>query len=319
MHPYAARTLVVLLALSSVACSGTKSVVGDAGVDTPTIDAPTIDTPAVDTPTTDAPRADAADASRPDISAIDAPDVSLVDVVDAGSIVDVLDAGAVDRPDVVLAPDVVDGGTPIDAPDVADAADVVDVTDAPDIVDLPAVDAGALTWDPSTADSFTELSSDNLGITGYAPFCAAGVRATRTRTTGRWYWEHRASRDGGSNDTACPVGIGISSPDGATRAAFYGHHGNHSYLTSGAAVCTLAGAPVPVDSGAVIGVAWDADVGTVDFYVSGVRVSSCTVPSGTYFPYGSHCNDSFHHCSGTTNFGASPFAHAPPSGYASML
>jgi len=176
--------------------------------------------------------------------------------------------------------------------------------------------SGARAWDPATTtDPGIELSNGNLTISGTNPTCAYdGVVTPRATATGRWYFEHTALRDGGSSDTRCPVAIGIESLDGATRVAWYGYHGSMTTLSLGTYACAPTG-EIYVDSGDVIGVAWDADAGTVAYTLDGVPTFTCTVPAGTYLPFGSHCNDSIHHCSGTTNFGDTAFAFGPPDGY----
>jgi hypothetical protein len=171
-------------------------------------------------------------------------------------------------------------------------------------------------WAVETMGTNVTLSNGNRTVSGTAPGCAGGVLGSDWRTTGRYYFEHVAVRDGGTSDARCPVAVGVSSADGEKAAIWYGYLGNTSYLSRGSVACTAAGPPtVYVDSGDVMGVAWDASARLVRFYRNGTLAFSCTLPEGVYYPVANHCNDATYHCAGTTNFGEAPFRHAPPSGF----
>lgn len=134
--------------------------------------------------------------------------------------------------------------------------------------------------------------------------------ATSARSNGRWYWEMTARQDGGSSSLNCPVVAGLSSADRSTRVAGYGYHGTFGFDSRGSYGCTPS-ATVNIHSGDVVGVAWDAGAASVRFYRNGALTFTCSLPPGAYLPYGNHANDASYHCSGTTNFGASPFVHSP--------
>lgn len=48
---------------------------------------------------------------------------------------------------------------------------------------------------------------------------------------------------------------------------------------------------------------------------AGCGSTSTVIEAGSAYPDVPTVNDAAHHCLGTTNFGASPFAFPPPAGY----
>ena len=171
-------------------------------------------------------------------------------------------------------------------------------------------------YDPTTVQGPIVLSNQNLSVSGTADKCAGSVLALKSRASGRWYWEVTATQDGGSNATRCPVITGVKSATSTDRPGWYGFHGMINTVGSSGLSCD--GATSYIDSGDVVGVAWDADTGSVQFYKNNALQFDCVAPLGTYFPFADHCNDAFNHCSGTANFGATPFAHTPPAGYSAI-
>ncbi len=187
----------------------------------------------------------------------------------------------------------------------------IQVSPAPPPPPPPPPTGSGVTWDPATAGANLALSDGNLSVSGTAGTCAGGVVATVSRSSGRWYWEATASRDGGVSNTNCPVISGVANASGA-RLGWYGYVGSFLYGSSG---LTCNGPTSYVNDGDVVGVALDADAGNVRFYKNGSLVYDCGLPAGTWYPYANHCNDSSYHCRSTTNFGDAPFRYGPPAGY----
>lgn len=176
---------------------------------------------------------------------------------------------------------------------------------------------GTTTYDPATAGADITLSGGNLTVSGTAPQCGGGVVATTSRATGRWYWEVTATQDGGSSAAQCPVVIGIQSTSGSNLLGWYGY--TEDLFQKGidtATACT--GAPTTISSGDVIGVAYDADAGTLELRQNSTVVWTCAVPVGDYFPYANQCNDGIYHCAATTSFSSSSLVYTPPAGYSTL-
>jgi len=169
-------------------------------------------------------------------------------------------------------------------------------------------------WDPATAGADIELSNGNLTVSGTSATCAGGIDATGSKSSGKWYWEARAQQDKGSHADSCPVLNGIHDKVTGKTLVWYGRYG--SFVHSNGLTCS--GNAVGVNSGDVVGMAWDADAGTLKYLKNGVLIFDCAVPTGTYFPYANHCNDAQYHCESTANFGAAPFAYPPPAGYSAI-
>ena len=140
------------------------------------------------------------------------------------------------------------------------------------------------------------------------------VRATFAVSSGKWYWEFTA----GDNETA----VGIAKAN-ASLISYIGADANGwSYFYSGDtynnSINTAYGASFTTND--VIGVAFDADAGSLYFYKNGTVQNSGTaaftgLTSGPYFP-GFSIRDSG--STSVVNFGQRPFAYTPPTGYVSL-
>jgi hypothetical protein len=132
--------------------------------------------------------------------------------------------------------------------------------------------------------------------------------------SGKWYWEYTQ----GSSGTNQTYGI-LSST--AALSAFGGGTGgycvlpklsrfyaNGSFSTYGSSLA----------SGDILGVAFDADTGTLTFYKNGssLGTASSSIPSGTYLP--SVGNAGAGTSTATANFGQRAFAYTAPSGYKAL-
>jgi hypothetical protein len=168
------------------------------------------------------------------------------------------------------------------------------------------------TWSASDKGSNVSLSGSNL----IATFTAASnvmVRATESRSAGKFYWEVTV--------TASAVLVGIAK-SGATLNNFLGQDANGwAYQPSTGNKITgnvSSSYGASYTTGDVIGVALDCNAGTLTFYKNGVSQGTAfTGLSGTFFPAVSGNTSSTG--TATVNFGATPFAFTPPTGYMSGL
>ena len=168
------------------------------------------------------------------------------------------------------------------------------------------------TWNPINGVT-ASLTNGNLDLT----YSSAGgaVSTMAFPSTGKWYWEVTVT--GGGNNR---IGICLSSLSGTdsynTATGTYVYNGlNGQKYTSGTG--SAYGATFTTND--VIGVAVDADAGTVVFYKN--NSSQGTAFSGLNFATSSYSPTISVAGAGTsmvTNFGQRPFAYTPPSGFLSL-
>ena len=156
---------------------------------------------------------------------------------------------------------------------------------------------------------FATLSNGNLDQTGGASDYS-GKRGTFSMTTGKWYWEVTIN---GTSGVAPGPGIQATSVPNyespvSTRRTYYnsGQKFNGSLSSYGSSFAT----------GDIIGVAFDADAGSLTFYKNGTSqgVAFSSLSDGPYSPLTADYNGS----STSHNFGQRPFAYTPPTGYLSL-
>jgi hypothetical protein len=158
------------------------------------------------------------------------------------------------------------------------------------------------------ADKGADVTLSNANLTATITIAGA-VRATRSVSSGKWYWEVTAG------------GVGLStSYFGIAKAAM----ALNNYIGSDAngwgwSPATLAHSGILTAYGAlfsggdVIGIALDADGGALTFYKNGVSQGvAFTGLSGTFYPAVSNGGSS------TSNFGGSAFAYSAPTGYSAI-
>ena len=197
----------------------------------------------------------------------------------------------------------------------ASATEFTDSTSANDsLIDTPTnyeADAGNnggnyCTWNP--LDNAGTLANGNLDFS-QSSAAFRNVRSTFAVSSGKWYWEGTVGAIGG----AAYIGIGTSAASltvniGAANTFGYVNDGNKqsnntASVSYGASYTT----------GDVIGVAFDADAGTLTFYKNGSSQGQAYsgLTSGPYFFMVTGYN-------GTTwnaNFGQRAFAYTAPSGF----
>jgi hypothetical protein len=147
-----------------------------------------------------------------------------------------------------------------------------------------------------------------IGVASYA-----SVTATIGMSSGKWYAEFLFTTVG-----ICSVGIANSSNSYIGVNNYVGQSATSYAYTNGAVKYNNGSA---VSYGAsyvandVIGVAFDADAGTLTFYKNGTSqgVAYSSIPSGTYM-FAMTCNASI----GFANFGQQPFVYTAPTGFVAL-
>jgi len=191
------------------------------------------------------------------------------------------------------------------------AADTDSLIDTPTNYEASSGNNGGnyCTLNAAEAGGYATLSNGNLdqsgGSTDYS-----GKRGTFSMPSGKWYWEVTIT---GTNGFA--PGPGIQATDVpnyenpvSTRRTYYnsGQKFNGSLISYGASFTT----------GDIIGVAFDADAGSLTFYKNGSSqgVAFSSLSDGPYSPLTADFNGS----STSHNFGQRPFAYTPPTGHLSL-
>jgi hypothetical protein len=158
----------------------------------------------------------------------------------------------------------------------------------------------------SPIDKGSSLTLSQANLSGSIGTTWNIARGTIGNTSGKWYYEFQFS------GTSALIGIcglvtnlatnlGVSASDYGYQSSGFKWN-NNSNPAYGATWTT----------GDIIGVAYDLDVGTIEFYKNGTSqgVAYSGIPAGTYFPAVSIYNSTL-----WTNFGQRPFSYTPPSGF----
>jgi len=150
------------------------------------------------------------------------------------------------------------------------------------------------------------LANGNLDFTG----SAGGVQRFGTIgvSSGKWYWEVTVTSGTGGDLPLLGIGKNPNQSGLVDVFGYYGFNGN-KYQDSTA---TSYGAAYGIND--VIGIAFDADNGTLTFYKNNTSQGQAySGISGTYFPY--------MRCAGSAivaNFGQRAFAYTAPSGFKAL-
>jgi hypothetical protein len=175
------------------------------------------------------------------------------------------------------------------------------------------------TWNSLAKGSDCTLSNGNLDVAWGTAGSTTQGSATFGMSSGKWYWETTITASSASPTNAV-LGIttkpfGDSEYPGytATSWGYRGSDGQKWNNTSGASY----GASYA--NGDVIGVAFDADNGTLTFYKNGSSQGTAfsSLTSGPYFPAIGDQSSS-QTFSAATNFGQRPFAYTAPSGFKAL-
>lgn len=166
------------------------------------------------------------------------------------------------------------------------------------------------TMNPLDKGAGVTLTNGNLN---YAVSNGAvdSVRGTIGVASGKWYWECQTT---GTDQEV----FGIANASASTNTYVGGDANGWGFGTSGNKYNnnTATSYGSSCTSSDVVGVAFDADAGSLVFYKNGSSLG--TAFSGlttgvTYFPAGGSNNSS-----GVINFGQRPFAYTAPSGYKAL-
>ncbi len=153
------------------------------------------------------------------------------------------------------------------------------------------------------------------------------IFATIGVSSGKWYWE---SQNLSSNSLSSLVnGVGLITGNTSTYGG--GDPGDYAWLTR-----SNTGSPssaynngvltgygnIAVPEAAIIGTAFDADTGKLEFFVNGVSqgVAWSNIPVGSQYVYAPITGDpnSSTDTDGRVNFGQQPFIYPAPAGYKSL-
>lgn len=163
-------------------------------------------------------------------------------------------------------------------------------------------------------DTTATLSNGNLDVTRSATAAHLGTRGTVGVTSGKWYWEATYSAGGTVGSSAIGVAIRTwTEQDYCGTTGSWSYHSNGNKYLDGSAGVAYGAA---YTNGDIIGIAFDADAGTISFYKNGVSQGQLAtgLTSGPYFPAASVYNAS----GWNFNFGQRPFAYAAPSGFKAL-
>ena len=193
---------------------------------------------------------------------------------------------------------------------------------------IPATDTGVggsvrgnyCTWNPLTPQwsgmtyggGWGTLSNGNLNIVTSGLSQAGRILGTFGMSSGKWYWETTVNSTDGMDVglaafNSLPVTNGWLGTDAKSYA--YSSGGDKRNNNTGTAYGATYG------TGDTIGVAFDADNGTLVFYKNGVSQGTAFtgLTSGPYFAGESYVNRNT-----SANFGQRAFAYTAPSGFKAL-
>ena len=180
------------------------------------------------------------------------------------------------------------------------------MTDVPTLTSATAANFAVL----NPLDSGRTLSNGNLTYAG----AASGItKATFGVSSGKWYWEFTAG------NTECMVGLCAITLAPTTSwigssSGGWGYFGTTGLKYVGGSGSSYGASYTTND---IIGVAFDADNGTLAFYKNGTSQGTAFtgITGSTYCPANGNNSTSD---SGSLNFGQRPFTYTPPTGYVAL-
>ena len=161
------------------------------------------------------------------------------------------------------------------------------------------------TWNPSDKGAAVTLSNGNLTASAGSDM----VRATISKSSGKWYWEV-------TFDSLAGLTLGIATSS-ATLTSYLGSDANgwSYYSENGNKInnATQEAYGASYIAGAVIGIALNADDNEITFYKNNVSQGvAYTGLTGTYF---AALGDGTIGGVGVANFGATALTYSPPAGF----
>jgi len=191
------------------------------------------------------------------------------------------------------------------------------MTDVPTLTGLGAANYSVMNPLSFDESAYRTITDANLTVSFTATGNTSFVPGTIYATTGKWYAEF--VWNGTGNLTQAAVGISTSNyhsyylGNSSTNGTSYAYRANGNKIGNGSAQ-TAYGATYT--TGDVIGVAFDADAGTLEFYKNntsqGVAYTGLTGLTSTF------AVGAFGSCSVACNFGQRPFTYTPPTGFVAL-
>jgi hypothetical protein len=169
------------------------------------------------------------------------------------------------------------------------------------------------TWNPLAIGSVISLANGNLDFSSSSSASFGSVIGTIGTTSGKWYWEVTMNADRSAIGIAknnVALSTNVASDANAWMYQWTGNKSNNNIETAYGAAYTTSD---------VIGVAFDADNGTLTFYKNGSTQGQAFsgLTSGPYFPIGSD-QSSGGTGAGSLNTGQRAFAYTAPSGFKAL-
>ena len=184
------------------------------------------------------------------------------------------------------------------------------MTDVPTLTSATA--ANFCVWNPVSKTASTPTIYDgNLNVSTPASGCGNTYATMQIPSAGKWYWEVLYSSGSNPMIGIAPYSVTANS-EAVTGALFYYRDGRKFISGTG----TAYGATYT--TGDVIGIAADADSGSVTFYKNGTSQGATSISLADTFP--SVC-DADPTSTGATlfaNFGQRPFSYTPPTGFKAL-
>jgi hypothetical protein len=168
-------------------------------------------------------------------------------------------------------------------------------------------------------DKYSNVTLTNGNLSGTFSAYTGFVRGSMALpSTGKWYWEGTVP----TSDVRAEFGIATFSqalgadPQTAAGCWFLYSNGTTTYKYNAGTGTAFGTAWV---SGNIVGIAFDADAGTLSFYLNGTLQGGGVAASGltgTYAPmlgFGNNTSTAI-----SVNFGQQSFAYTPPSGFKAL-
>jgi len=187
------------------------------------------------------------------------------------------------------------------------------------MLDVPTLTSATVanycTFNPLDISSSVTLSNGNLAALAAGGGVSLNIRSTYWLSTGKWYWETTITTMNGAMMTGIANASVSQSGSGLNQTGayiYYGTSGANGLYKGG----TNTSAAATFTNGDVIGIAFDADNLTIQFFKNNTSQGTLTaLTAGTYSPAVS--------CVPTTgawtaNFGQQGFTYTPPSGFVAL-
>lgn len=146
---------------------------------------------------------------------------------------------------------------------------------------------------------------------------ASIANSTIAMTSGKWYAEFTPNGSVANNDMIgiCDISSGVAGRGYGSANGWYYFAGNGNKYTNS----TGAAYGATYTNGDVIGVAFDADAGTLTFYKNGTSQGQAySGLTGKSFAFAYNTGTAGAGVGGIANFGQRPFAYTPPTGFKAL-